>query len=104
MGRLAKVRFAPEAVIRAWPSSIIGGRGEFAKTRADYEPSHETQSRHRRAFYARGRTRCTIILTTIAYDNATITARLQLTIFGKWRAIPNKTSNSYIIEITSADR
>jgi hypothetical protein len=36
------------------------------------------------------------------YDNATITARLQLTIFGKWRAIPNK--NSYIIEITSADR
>jgi hypothetical protein len=23
---------------------------------------------------------------------------------GKWRAIPNETSNSYIIEITSADR
>jgi hypothetical protein len=38
------VRFAPEAVIRALAKFYYWGRGVFAKTRADYQPSHETLS------------------------------------------------------------
>jgi hypothetical protein len=52
---LANVRFAPEAVIRALAKFHYWGRGVFAKTLADYLPSHETQSRYQRAFYAKGR-------------------------------------------------
>jgi hypothetical protein len=51
-------RFAPAAVIRALAKFYYWGRGVFGKTRADYQPSHETQSRYRRAFCAGGRIPC----------------------------------------------
>ncbi|MFZ0872641.1 MAG: hypothetical protein WAM90_18155, partial [Rhodanobacter sp.] len=49
-GRLNQ-QYPPEAVIRALAKFFC--HDVFTKSRADYQPSHETQSRHRRAIYAR---------------------------------------------------
>ena len=54
----ANDRFAPEAVIRALAKVYHRIRGAIAKHAPTIQPLHETLSRHRRAFCARGSTTC----------------------------------------------
>jgi hypothetical protein len=50
----ANGHFAPDAVIRAVAKFYYWSRCVFAKPRADYQPSDETQSRYRREFRDQG--------------------------------------------------